>query len=63
MLLVLLMFVRDGNQMADHLANLELDSNTKIQAPSFFDLNVKGRKLLNISKVHFPYIRVRKIKS
>lgn len=54
--------LREGNQLADHLANVTLDRNSMFQAPSFAEPDVKGRKILNSDKLQLPYIRVRNAK-
>lgn len=54
--------LREGNKLADHLANLTLELNAHIQAESFCYLDTHGKKILNSDKMQVPYIRVRRCK-
>lgn len=54
--------LREGNQLADHLVNVTLDNNVGVQVPSFEELDIKGRNILNSDKLQLPYIRVRNAK-
>nr|XP_033511835.1 uncharacterized protein LOC117276617 [Nicotiana tomentosiformis] len=55
--------LREGNKLADHLANLTLDQQHMMQAHSFWELESEGRKILNNDKLQIPYLRVRTAKT
>ncbi|XP_070015854.1 uncharacterized protein [Nicotiana sylvestris] len=49
---------REGNTLADHLADYALDEgNTKCHG--FWDMDSKGRRIINEDKMQCPYIRVK----
>ncbi|XP_060190463.1 uncharacterized protein LOC132619636 [Lycium barbarum] len=50
---------REGNKVADHLANLALDSGNFV-ANNFMEMDTHGRKLVNSDKLEEPYMRIRK---
>ncbi|XP_009784324.2 uncharacterized protein [Nicotiana sylvestris] len=50
--------MREGNCLADHLANHAIDIGN-IQAHCFQELDIKGRKILNNDKLQCPYLRVK----
>ncbi|XP_060202654.1 uncharacterized protein LOC132631071 [Lycium barbarum] len=50
--------MREGNQLADHLANYALDHG-EVEVNSFAELESKGRKILNSDKLQCPYLRIR----
>ncbi|XP_059285813.1 uncharacterized protein LOC132039329 [Lycium ferocissimum] len=50
--------LREGNKMADYLANLALD-NGSVLVSSFQQLEREGRRLLNNDKLQLPYLRRR----
>ncbi|KAK4378807.1 hypothetical protein RND71_000669 [Anisodus tanguticus] len=50
--------LREGNQLADHLANVSLDHG-EVEVQSFAELDTKGRKILNSDKPQCPYLRIR----
>ncbi|XP_019240114.1 PREDICTED: uncharacterized protein LOC109220105 [Nicotiana attenuata] len=49
---------REGNKLADHLANFALDYGM-IEGYDFWDLDVQGRRIVNEDKMQCPYIRVK----
>lgn len=49
---------REGNKVADHLANLALDEGPVI-ANNFQELEVGSKRLVNSDKLKEPYLRVR----
>nr|XP_009761667.1 PREDICTED: uncharacterized protein LOC104213819 [Nicotiana sylvestris] len=49
---------REGNTLADHLANYALDEGN-IECHGFWDLDSKGRRIINEDKMQCPYIRVK----
>lgn len=51
--------LREGNKLADHLANLTLEQHALVQVHSFEELDIQRRKILNNDKLQIPYIRVR----
>ncbi|XP_060194967.1 uncharacterized protein LOC132624163 [Lycium barbarum] len=50
--------MREGNQLADHLANLALDEG-EVDVESFQELGAKGRGLINNDKLELPYLRIK----
>ncbi|XP_019237995.1 PREDICTED: uncharacterized protein LOC109218121 [Nicotiana attenuata] len=50
--------LREGNILADHLANYALDFGV-IEANNFWELDIQGRKIVNDDKSQCPYIRVK----
>ncbi|XP_075109005.1 uncharacterized protein LOC142180815 [Nicotiana tabacum] len=50
--------LREGNSLADHLANYALDVGP-IVAHNFWELDIQGRKIVNNDKLQCPYIRVK----
>ncbi|XP_059310222.1 uncharacterized protein LOC132061411 [Lycium ferocissimum] len=50
---------REGNKVANHLANLALDKGDLI-ATNFREMDSQGRKLVNNDKLEIPYLRIRK---
>nr|XP_009777125.1 PREDICTED: uncharacterized protein LOC104226764 [Nicotiana sylvestris] len=49
---------REGNTLADHLANYALDEGNT-ECHGFWDLDSKGRRIINEDKMQCPYIRVK----
>lgn len=49
---------REGNKIADHLANLALDQG-RVQITSFQQMKVEGRRLINNDKLKLYYLRRR----
>nr|XP_016451168.1 PREDICTED: ribonuclease H-like [Nicotiana tabacum] len=49
---------REGNTLADHLANYALDEGN-IECHGFWDMDSKGRRIINEDKMQCPYIRVK----
>lgn len=49
--------LREGNQLANHLANLAIDKGY-FTIKSFQQLEIIGRKILNSDKLQYPYIRL-----
>ncbi|KAM3341475.1 hypothetical protein P3S68_029110 [Capsicum galapagoense] len=49
--------MRDGNQLADYLANSALECSNII-VHSFNELDSQGRKIINSDKLQCPYLRV-----
>lgn len=49
--------LREGNSLADHLANYALDIGP-IECHCCGDLDVQGRRLVNNDKMQCPYLRV-----
>ncbi|XP_060195488.1 uncharacterized protein LOC132624780 [Lycium barbarum] len=54
--------MREGNQLADHLANYALDHG-EVNVASFAELDSIGRKILNSDKLQCPYLRIRTVKT
>lgn len=54
--------MREGNKLADCLANQELDKGN-IDINSFQQLEQQVRRLVNMDKLQCPYIRVKEKKS
>ncbi|XP_019241016.1 PREDICTED: uncharacterized protein LOC109221004 [Nicotiana attenuata] len=50
--------LREGNRLADHLANYALDFGD-FEAHNFWELDIQGRKIVNDDKSQCPYIRIR----
>lgn len=50
--------MREGNCLADHLANYTLDKGD-IEAHSFAELDVQGRRIVNSDKLQCPYLRIK----
>lgn len=50
--------LREGNCLADHLANQALDMGN-VEAHSFQELDTKGRRIVNNDKLQCPYLRVK----
>ncbi|XP_075083560.1 uncharacterized protein LOC142167295 [Nicotiana tabacum] len=50
--------LREGNQLADHIANYALD-NGPMECISFGESDVKGRRIVNSDKLQCPYLRVK----
>lgn len=50
--------MREGNKLADHLANYALDF-APIEAHSFGGLDTQRRRIVNSDKLLCPYLRVR----
>lgn len=48
---------REGNRLADHLANYALDNGT-FECDSFVQLDVQGRRIVNDDKLQCPYLRI-----
>ncbi|XP_059288679.1 uncharacterized protein LOC132042068 [Lycium ferocissimum] len=53
--------MREGNMLADHLANLALDHG-EVASESFQELGIQGRRLINNDKLQLPYLRIRPCK-
>ncbi|XP_070002801.1 uncharacterized protein [Nicotiana sylvestris] len=49
---------REGNTLVDHLANYALDEGNT-ECHGFWDLDSKGRRIINEDKMQCPYIRVK----
>nr|XP_009757964.1 PREDICTED: uncharacterized protein LOC104210705 [Nicotiana sylvestris] len=49
---------REGNTLADHLANYALDEGNT-ECHGFWDMDSKGRRIINEDKMQCPYIRVK----
>lgn len=49
--------MREGNQLADHLANKAMN-NGRFIINDFYNLDTKSRKIINSDKLSTPYIRV-----
>jgi len=49
---------REGNKLADHLANYALDQGV-IECHSFNHLDTQGRRLVNGDKMQCPFLRVK----
>ncbi|XP_075104777.1 uncharacterized protein LOC142178886 [Nicotiana tabacum] len=49
---------REGNNLADHLANYALDQGV-IECHSFHHLDTQGRRLVNGHKIQCPFLRVK----
>lgn len=50
--------LREGNSLVDHLANYALDVGY-IEAHSFWELDIQGRRIVNNEKLQCPYLRVK----
>ncbi|XP_019232503.1 PREDICTED: uncharacterized protein LOC109213197 [Nicotiana attenuata] len=50
--------LREGNKLADHLANYALDFGD-IEAQEFWELDIQGRRIVNDDKSQCPYLRVK----
>lgn len=50
--------MREGNKLADHLANYGLDFG-HMEAHGFGGLDTQGRRIVNSDKLQCPYLRVR----
>lgn len=50
---------REGNKLADELANLALDKGD-ILATTFHDLESEWRRIVNSDKLNLPCLRIRK---
>ncbi|XP_070032487.1 uncharacterized protein [Nicotiana tomentosiformis] len=50
--------LREGNRLADYLANYALDFGN-IEATGFTDLDTHGKKIVNNDKMQCPYLRVK----
>ncbi|XP_070056988.1 uncharacterized protein [Nicotiana tomentosiformis] len=50
--------LREGNSLADQLANYALDVGS-IEAHNFWELDIKGRRIVNSDKLQCPYLRVK----
>ncbi|XP_059315234.1 uncharacterized protein LOC132065727 [Lycium ferocissimum] len=53
--------MREGDQLADHLANYALDYG-EIEVNSFAELDSKGKKILNSDNLHCPYLRIKTVR-
>lgn len=53
--------MREGNQLADHCANLALDEGNFI-CSLFNQLDSKAKRILNSVKLQCPYIRITSMK-
>lgn len=49
---------REGNKLADHLANYALDHGN-IECQEFWHLDIQGRRLVNEDKLQCQYFRVK----
>lgn len=54
--------MREGNCLADHLANYALDIGD-IEAHCFQELDLKGRKIMNNDKLQCSYLRVKVVRN
>lgn len=50
---------REGNALADYIANLATDNISKLSFHSFQKLPSKERKIFNIEKAQIPSLRIR----
>lgn len=50
--------LREGNRLADHLANFTLDVGP-MEAHCFWELDIRGRRIVNNDKLQCPYLRIR----
>ncbi|WMV18780.1 hypothetical protein MTR67_012165 [Solanum verrucosum] len=50
---------REGNQIADYLANLSINHIEKQEFNSFIDLPTTGKRIINMDKIQTPSIRIR----
>lgn len=48
---------REGNKLADHLANYALDA-ADIECQEFWLLDTQGRRIVNEDKLQCPYLRI-----
>lgn len=55
--------LREGNKLADYLANLTIEHHAMVHVNSFVKIDIQGRKILNNDKLQIPYIRVRTTKA
>lgn len=53
---------REGNKLADHLANYALDVRN-IECFDIWQLDLQGRRIVNEDKMQCPYLRVKVVKS
>ncbi|XP_060182163.1 uncharacterized protein LOC132611812 [Lycium barbarum] len=53
---------REGNKLADHLANLALD-NGDVLFNSFQEMDCQGKRIVSSDKLQLPYLRIRKCNS
>ncbi|XP_070054705.1 uncharacterized protein [Nicotiana tomentosiformis] len=53
---------REGNKLADHLANYALDVGN-FECHEFWELDVQARRILNGDKLQCPYLRVKVTKN
>lgn len=53
---------REGNKLADHLANYALDVGN-IECHEFWQLDIQERRLVNEDKLQCPYLRVKVTKN
>lgn len=54
--------LREDNSLADHLANHALD-NGDIEAHGFAQLDSLARRIVNLDKLQYPYLRVKVAKN
>ncbi|KAK6788048.1 hypothetical protein RDI58_016573 [Solanum bulbocastanum] len=50
---------REGNQLADFLANHAAEIDRKVEYQSFKELPSTGRKIINTDKQQIPTLRIR----
>ncbi|WMV25242.1 hypothetical protein MTR67_018627 [Solanum verrucosum] len=50
---------REGNSLADSLANIAIESQAEHQYSSFQELPLKERRILNTDKAQIPTLRIR----
>lgn len=53
---------REANYLADHMANIAIDSNSMYKFWGFGELPSSARRLVNIDKQQIPLVRVRRNK-
>lgn len=53
--------MREGNKLADYLANKAIDHGD-FKYTNFNSMEVQGRKIMNSDKLKCPYLRVSPIK-
>lgn len=54
--------MREGNKLADDLANYALDSGST-EAYDFAKLNIEGRRIVNSDKLLCPCLRVKVVRN
>lgn len=49
---------REGNKLVDHLANYALDVGS-FECHGFWELDVQGRRIVNVDESQYPYLTVK----